>query len=196
MSGYFATRMRARGVKVGERLNTRQMPFVECVPNSRIEIGDDCILVHTTKQNPAGVVHRTAISTSAVGAVLTIGNRVRMSGAFIVAALSIRIGDNVMLGANVKIYDNDFHPLDFGQRMRDDPTGVLCAPVVVERGAWIGADAVLLKGAHVGEFAIVGARSVVTGQVPRCTVYAGNPARFIKNLPEPADFDTAVGPIP
>jgi maltose O-acetyltransferase len=43
----------------------------------------------------------------------------------------------------------------------------------------------LLKGVDVGEFSIIGARSVVTGRVPRCCIYAGNPARFIRSLPDP-----------
>ena len=47
---------------------------------------------------------------------------------------------------------------------------------------WIGFDALILKGVHIGEGAIVGARSVVTSNVEPYTVVAGNPAVIVKRL--------------
>lgn len=48
------------------------------------------------------------------------------------------------------------------------------------RGAWIGAGAIVLAGVTVGQYAVVGAGSVVTRDVPDHAVVAGNPAKFIK----------------
>jgi acetyltransferase-like isoleucine patch superfamily enzyme len=56
--------------------------------------------------------------------------------------------------------------------------------VVVRRGAWIGANAVLLPGVEVGRNAVVGAGAVVTRDVPAHSVAAGNPARVIRRIGE------------
>jgi acetyltransferase-like isoleucine patch superfamily enzyme len=54
--------------------------------------------------------------------------------------------------------------------------------VVLRRGCWIGAGAIILPGTTVGEAAIVAAGSVVNQDVPPYTVVAGNPARPVKKL--------------
>lgn len=46
----------------------------------------------------------------------------------------------------------------------------------------IGQNAVILKGVTIGHDSIVGANSVVTRDVPPCSVVAGNPGRIIKTL--------------
>ena len=58
-------------------------------------------------------------------------------------------------------------------------------PIVLERGCYIGANAIILKGVTVGEFAIVGAGAVVNRDVPAYTIVAGNPARVIKKVTLP-----------
>ena len=58
--------------------------------------------------------------------------------------------------------------------------------VVLKRGAWVGAGAIILPGVVVGEGAIVAAGSVVGQDVPEYTVVAGNPARPVRKLERPA----------
>jgi len=185
-SALVARKMRSSGVVVGQRLLSRRAPFIRRHAGSTIEIGDDCIIHHSTRQNVAGITNENTLVTMAAGARISIGSGAGLSGAVIVAAQSITIEDQVMLGANVRIYDSDFHPLDFHARVLDLQDEVRKAPVVIRRGAWIGLNAIILKGVEIGEFAVIGAGSVVTRSVPRCTVYAGNPAKFVKELPEPA----------
>jgi acetyltransferase-like isoleucine patch superfamily enzyme len=52
----------------------------------------------------------------------------------------------------------------------------------VERNVWIGFDACVLPGVTIGEGSVVGAKSVVTQNVPPFTIVAGNPARVIRKL--------------
>jgi acetyltransferase-like isoleucine patch superfamily enzyme len=56
-------------------------------------------------------------------------------------------------------------------------------PIRIGRGAWLGARVIILKGVTVGEGAVVGAGSVVTRDVAPYTLVAGNPARFIREIP-------------
>lgn len=52
--------------------------------------------------------------------------------------------------------------------------------VEIGRGAWLGIGAVVCGNVRVGENAVIGARTVVTSDVPDCCVVAGNPARIIR----------------
>lgn len=56
------------------------------------------------------------------------------------------------------------------------------APLVIEKGVWIGACATILAGVRIGEGSIVAAGAVVTKDVPPYTVVGGVPAKVIKNL--------------
>jgi putative colanic acid biosynthesis acetyltransferase WcaF len=57
---------------------------------------------------------------------------------------------------------------------------LITMPITIEQQAWVCTDAFVSPGVRVGEGAIVGARSVVTGDVEPWTIVAGNPARSIK----------------
>ena len=54
--------------------------------------------------------------------------------------------------------------------------------ITIHKGAWIGSGAIILGGVTIGENAVVGAGSVVTKNVGKNTVVAGNPAKLIKNI--------------
>ena len=86
----------------------------------------------------------------------------------------ITIEDDVQIAANVQLLTNNHDPYE---RM------VLpCKPILIKKGAWIGAGATILPGICIGEHAIVGAASVVTKDVPDCAVLVGNPAKVVKML--------------
>lgn len=87
-----------------------------------------------------------------------------------------------MIGGNCKIYDNDFHSLDFNERMGTVDLWSKTCPVVIKDGAFIGAHTIVLKGVTIGERSIVGAGSVVTRSIPDYEIWAGNPAKFIKKV--------------
>ena len=57
-----------------------------------------------------------------------------------------------------------------------------CKPVLIKKGAWIGAGASILPGVTIGKYAIVGAASVVTHDVGDYEVVVGNPAHLVKTL--------------
>lgn len=93
----------------------------------------------------------------------------------------IVINDDVMLGSGVHIYVHNHRFEDTAEPIINQGHYPSRA-VVIERGAWVGANSVLLPGVVVGENAVIGAGSVVTKSVPPRCVAAGNPARVIKTL--------------
>jgi putative colanic acid biosynthesis acetyltransferase WcaF len=62
-----------------------------------------------------------------------------------------------------------------------DPNfGLMIAPIRLANGSWAGAKCILTPGTVLGEGAVVGAGSVVTGNIPDYQIYAGNPAVFVR----------------
>ena len=70
-----------------------------------------------------------------------------------------------------------------------DKISTLKGPTIVGNDVWIGYDAVIMPGVHIGDGAVVGTRSVVTRDVPPYTVVAGDPARPIRKRFDDATID-------
>ena len=68
---------------------------------------------------------------------------------------------------------------------RHSSAEVPAQPIHIGPNVWIGFDSCLLPGVTIGQGAVVGARSVVTTDVPPYTIVAGNPARVIRELESP-----------
>ena len=88
--------------------------------------------------------------------------------------------------ANHKLSSLSTYPFPiFYDEWELDPANVTDAwdnkgDIVLGNDVWIGFEAVILSGVHIGDGAIVGARSVVTRDVPSYTIVAGAPARPIR----------------
>lgn len=88
----------------------------------------------------------------------------------------ITIEDNVLIGPRVNLVTIS-HPLDPATRR-----ATYCAPIVIRKGAWLGAAVSVMPGVTIGENAVVAANAVVTKDVPDNTIVGGVPARMIRNL--------------
>jgi len=103
-----------------------------------------------------------------IGARVKIGNNCKIQS-FVFIPEGVTIEDNVFVGPHV-CFTNDKHP----------PSGRdSWQPVLVRRGAKIGAGAVILPGITIGENAMVGAGAIVTKDVPDNVTVVGNPARAL-----------------
>jgi acetyltransferase-like isoleucine patch superfamily enzyme len=108
---------------------------------------------------------------------MTIGNRVSIMYNFVCMSRGgVVIEDDVSIGANTQILTNNHDEID--RRV------LLCKPVVIRRGVWIGAGATILPGVTIGENAIVGAAAVVTKDVPANAIVVGNPAHVVRYIRE------------
>ena len=110
-----------------------------------------------------------------------IGNNCKISShTFICDGITIQ--DNVFIGHNVT-FINDKYPKAInpdGELQTEEDWSVV--PTMVEEGASIGSSVTILCGVMIGAGAIVGAGSVVTKDIPAGESWAGNPARFIRNV--------------
>lgn len=161
---------------------------VNGMQKERVQIGNQCLL-------------GTTIILEGDTSKVKIGDRVYMGNSSIICKSSVSFGNDILVAWGVVFYDHDSHSLDYRFRDQDvkqtyidyvNEKGnylknknwnvVNSLPIVIEDHAWIGAESMILKGVTIGKGAIVGARSVVTKDVPPFTVVAGNPAKVVKVL--------------
>lgn len=126
----------------------------------------------------AGMVPGQACVTDPV---VRIGDRCLIGrGSGIVGHLSIEIGDDVWTGHHVYITDQNHGYADLARPISQQTQPE--RPVVIGSGSWIGHGTVVLPGARIGRHVVIGANSVVTGEIPDFCVAVGAPARVVKHL--------------
>ena len=129
---------------------------------------------------------------------IAVGEYALVHGARIICDAEVTIGDYALISWNVVLMDSYRVPTGRAERRlmlerfavgwpRHLGGNVPARPVRVGRNVWIGFDACVLPGVTVGEGAVIGARSVVTADVPPYAVVAGNPARVIRLLEPPGE---------
>jgi len=170
------------GVELPQIFQASSFPVCRRHPQARIILGEGVDIRNYISENLAGITHPTVLVADGAGTILEIGANVGISGAVIYASRHIRIDEFVLIGVGARIFDTDFHPLDWEARRRNDMSQVATAPVHICRDVWIGADSIVLKGVTIGERSIIAAGSVVTSDVPPDSVFGGVPARLIRTL--------------
>ncbi len=122
-----------------------------------------------------------------------IGDFCCFSNALLLCELELRIGKYVVIGWNATLADSDFHPISPAARIRDaiacSPLGkdhprppIKMLPVVIEDDVWIGPNATILKGVHIGAGSFIEAGALVTRSVPPRSRVVGNPAQIIETV--------------
>ena len=113
---------------------------------------------------------------------LFVGNHVGMSNVSIVCNQSVYIGNHVLIGGGVQIFDTNFHSLVANIRCsgQERATDVRTAPIEILDSAFIGTNALICKGVTIGATAVVAAGAVVVHSIPSGEVWGGNPARKIR----------------
>ena len=89
---------------------------------------------------------------------------------------SIYIGNDVMIGPHTRIITGN-HNINSSRRKEYYPTHIK-----IGNNVWIGANTTIVNNVSIGENSVIGAGSVVIKNIPANTIYAGNPAKKIKNL--------------
>lgn len=97
------------------------------------------------------------------------------------ASIQISIEENAMLGSGGHIYVSN-HAFNDVSRPIIQQGHQDIKSVRIGKGAWIGANAIILPGVSIGENAVIGAGSVVTRSIPSHVVACGNPAKVVKIL--------------
>lgn len=156
--------------------------IVYAFPGSSIKIGKRTALFSSFSSNMLGLYQRCII-VARYGGQIEIGEDCGISGSTIYSFKSIKIGSNTRVGANCKIIDNDFHPIELKYRHKGlNEEYTKRKAIEIGNDCFIGMNSIILKGTQLGNNVIVGAGSVVHGSFPDNCIIAGNPAKLVKYL--------------
>lgn len=112
-------------------------------------------------------------------AVIRVGARTYLvNGTEIIARERVDIGSDCRIGERTTIIDSDFHGIRPDERDKPGKT----APVVIGDNVWLGNEVMVLKGVTIGKSAVIGARTVVTGDVSEGAVVTGAAMRVVGDV--------------
>jgi acetyltransferase-like isoleucine patch superfamily enzyme len=166
---------------VGEGLVVDGPLFLRMREPGSITLGVGVAIRSRFAGNLIGMTGPSVLDTSG-GGTIVVGDYTGMSSIVISSRAEVRIGRYAKFGPNVRIFDTNFHSLDWAKRQTflDDQADTTSSPVRIGDDVFVGTNAMILKGVTIGDRAIIGAGSVVTKDVPADSIAAGNPAVVIR----------------
>ncbi len=149
---------------------------INALSKAGAHFGDNVTLKRDVIIDCSGVIRN-------IGSQLTVGDRVGFSQrCYIQVSGDVTIGDDVIFGPSAKIFSEN-HRFDDPNKPFNQQ-GEVQKGVVIGKGTWIGAGAIILDGVVLGDNCVVAAGAVVTKSVPAQSVVAGVPAKITRNLAE------------
>ena len=110
---------------------------------------------------------------------ISIGDDVYINfGCVILDCGQVKIGNQVLIGPNVGIYDAN-HALDAVERMDG---ALLPGKVTIGNRVWIGGGTIILPNITIGDDTVIGAGSIVTHDIPSGVVAVGNPCHVLREI--------------
>lgn len=180
----FKLKLMARGCRYGKNIRVDGGVLVSSKKANSITIGDHFKLNSAIRSNFVGITNK-AVFQIVSGGKIKIGSNCGFTSTILSSRVSISIGNQVKIGANVRIFDHDYHSLNYLERrsVSEDNLGCASSPVIIGDDVFIGTNSIILKGVTVGARSVIGAGAVVTiSEIPPDSLVAGNPARIIRQL--------------
>ena len=162
----------AKKIILGKNATFNSNCYINAMSKNGVKIGDNFALGRD------GIIDCTGV-ISELGESLTIGNNVGISpGLIMFVRGNITIGDDVIIGPHVTIIaeNHRFDEKDITIRQQ----GVTRKGISIGNNVWIGANATVLDGVHIGDNSIIAAGAVVTKDVEANSIVGGVPAKLIK----------------
>lgn len=167
-------------IKYRGKVKFNGFTIIYAFPGSEITFNGSGQIINSHYLSNLVGLHQRMIIVARYGGQISIGENCGISGSTIYAMDRITIGQDVLIGGNCMIIDNDFHPLQASQRILNKHEDIRKRPISIGDGCFIGANSIILKGTTLGKNCVVGAGSVVGGTWPDNSIIAGNPAKLIK----------------
>ena len=171
------------GCRYGKNLLADGRIIVRMDKNGSVEIGKNVTMLSRNSANLAGMTGPNLFICIESGNI-SIGDDSGFSSTVFSSRSSIKIGKNVKIGCNSRIYDHDFHARNYLERREPkDWKKAISKSISIGDDVFIGANSLILKGTKVGDRSVIGAGSVVVGiEIPPDSLVAGNPAKVLRHV--------------
>lgn len=165
----------AKNIRLGNGVYLDQGCYLHATPNG-IELGENTIVMH-------GAVLHVYNFRGLPNAGITIGKDSLVGEYSVIRGQGgVTIGDRVYTSPFTQIIAVNHVFNDVKRPFVDQ--GITAEGIIIEDDVWLGANAVITDGVHIGQGAVVAAGAVVTKDVPPYTVVGGVPAKVIKKIEE------------
>jgi acetyltransferase-like isoleucine patch superfamily enzyme len=162
-------------------------PFPDCEISPEAEISEDARIYPSVRGTKLVIGAHTVVYEfaviRAVGGMgdVEIGEHCQINPHCILySGNGIKIGNHVLIAANTSIVPTNHSVSRRDLLIREQRFAPSRGGVVIEDDVWIGANCVLLDGTYIEKGAVIAAGSVVNRRVPAYQIWAGSPARFLK----------------
>ena len=145
--------------------------------NGRLRISGPGEVVLEAEINAWSHAELNRLITTRRGALIKIGRHARLNGCTIIAAESVEVGADCVLGS-CEVRDHLPYSELPTNRRHPEPG----RPVVIEDNVWIGGQVSVMPGVRIGRNSVVGIQAVVFNDIPAGVIAGGNPARVIRAL--------------
>jgi acetyltransferase-like isoleucine patch superfamily enzyme len=160
-------------LRIGKLSRLEENVYIQTISKQGITIGDDVTICFGTQIRPSG--HWGGL----LGEGMRIGNHSCIGAySYIGCAGFIEIGENVLIGPNIYLIAENHNFGNSDATIKEQ--GMSRKGIRIGNNIWIGANSKIIDGVTIGDNSIVGAGSVLTKSIPPNCIYAGVPARLIK----------------
>jgi acetyltransferase-like isoleucine patch superfamily enzyme len=167
-----------RHIRVGRNVFIGDDSYVNGYATNGITLGDDVRI-----REGAWIQATSRLDQPGVGLQIAEGTYIGPR-CLLGAGGGIAIGRRVTFGAGIHLLAENHEFRDAGRPIPDQ--GVTRAGITVADDVWIGNNAIVLDGVHIGRGAVIGAGAVVTRDVPDLAIAVGNPARVVGTRSPPS----------
>ncbi len=161
-----------RYLTIGDRSKFHDYAYIDALLTDGVKIGDRVVLGRNTRIECTGGLQHIGKGVS-IGSRSTFGN-----DCFFGAAGGIEIGEDVIAGQYIRFHSENHNYSDTSMLIREQ--GVTHKGIKIGNNCWIGAGAVFLDGAELGDGCVVAANAVVSRKFPENSVIGGVPGKVIK----------------
>lgn len=162
---------------------------IEKIGDCKIIIGNNVSIMGKGKTRASnGILHIgdgcdfRDVRISANKGHIEIGNNTFLnSGCIITSCKSIKIGCGCAFGTNVSIYDHDHIYCAEGKQ---DWNITKSSEIVIGDNCWIGCNVIILRGSHIGNNCVIGAGTVIKGDIPDSMIVYDRSTQVVKKIQE------------
>jgi len=138
-------------VEIKGKIRIKGVPYIRKAIKAKMIIGNNAKLYSGITSNIVSGDERLKLL---VHGELIIGDETGISNSTIVCMDKITIGKRVFIGGGARIYDTDFHPIHYLDRI-ENPNNVKTAPILIDDDVFIGAHSIILKGVRIGKGSVI-----------------------------------------